>query len=93
MGESYTLVHLTDHRMEQSLFMRSSGFNLPNSDLAVLKVQLLAVSQELECPQGDTVDVEVVSIETWIVTFGYNASLYPDIRAVPNCVNPKLLHL
>jgi hypothetical protein len=93
MGKSYTLVHLTDHKMKHSLFMCSFGFNLPNLDLAVLKVQLLAASLELECPQGDTVDVEVASIETRIVTFGYNASLYPNIRAVPNCVNPKLLHL
>jgi hypothetical protein len=69
------------------------AFNLPNVDLAVLKVQLLAVSLELECPQGDKVDVVVVSIGTWIVIFGYNVSLCPNTHAVPNCVNPKLPHL
>jgi hypothetical protein len=71
----------------------STAFNLPNVDLLVLKVQLLAVFLELECPQEDMVDVVEVPNGTWTVISGYNVSLCPNTHAVPNCVNPMLPHL
>jgi len=39
-----------------------TAYNLPTVNLALLKVQLPVVSLVLGCPQGDMVDVVVVSI-------------------------------